>query len=247
MATAETKDDSNSIAQPLAIATTKDKSESNANLPLFRLPRELRDKIYDLIVLSERNIHYVLALERGKRPRITIFAVTSKASHACHQMKVEYTSAVVRHVKKLVKHQTVGGLLLDEPGPHCEALKKNISQLEITQTRASNAEFNQLIQAIKISVTIRDALVGVATLLLTFTFPSFKKFESHQHLKILWRTELRQAETFKIPPHLTPSLQWIAKTVKAVNWKGSLREYMLWQSYFVRYVRKSLVEKGAGK
>lgn len=223
------------------LATADDASKATISIPLFRPPREVRDMIYDLIIPSESEIHCVLTLEPGKQPQTTIFAATSGAAHTCHQLNEEYKAAIESWVTKLMSGKKVGGLKLDGPGPCHRLLSNGLPQFEITLAQKTGAK--RRVQAVKIRITIREGFMGVATLLLTFRFPLSEEVESsHQRFNIVWgRDPFCDEIRLMAPASLEPSLHQVMETAKAVEWNGSLREYFLWQKYFVRYAREAWI------
>lgn len=65
------------------LAAVEDGTDATKATPLFRLSREIRDEIYDLLIASETEFYHILSLEPGKRPQTTILAATSGPAHTC--------------------------------------------------------------------------------------------------------------------------------------------------------------------
>lgn len=230
-------------SEPTNLTKVDKASAPKPSTPLFRLPRELRDEVYNLVIPSEIEIHYVLTLEPGKRPQTTIFAATHGVAHTCHQLRDEYSAAVEPYVKKLVQGQYIGRAELSGPGPDNEYLVLEIPQFEITRAPRveldAEIERTQQIQAIKIDVPVRErghTSRKLTTLILSFSFAGFKEDDCHERFDILWKKE---SNTLDIPASLAPSLAQIIETARAVDWKGSLREKLLWQTYFVRHAKRA--------
>lgn len=225
-----------------------DGSEATANSPLFRLARELRDSIYDRIMLKESAIHYEIALEAGKEPQISAFT-TGGAGRACQQLRAEYAAAVERYVGRLISHKNDDGCRLTRPKSETYVTASSADgdqpQLEISWTHSGDLESSQSIRTITISLPIQfPAAPGQGlrhegpTLFLTFKLMGSKEYGSSERLGIPWKTKGFEAKLYYMfPSALGPALQRVMATAKAVNWKGSLREYMLWQTQFVRFAR----------
>lgn len=236
------------------LATAEDNgSGATANSPLFRLARELRDNIYDRVMLEESAIHYEIALEAGKKPQTSAFT-TGGAGRACKQFRAEYAAAVERYVGRLISERNDDGCRL--PTPKGETYKagfpaeKDPPQLEISWTHSSGLESSQIIRTITFSLPIRFPPTPVEyiqrkgpTLLITFKLMGSKEYGSSERLEILWKPKEWGRFYHTFPSALGPSLERVMATAKAVNWKGSLREYMLWQTQFVRFARVASAEE----
>lgn len=238
------------------LATAEDNgSEATANSPLFHLARELRDNIYDRIMLKERAIHYEMALEAGKKPQISAFT-TGGAGRACQQFRAEYMAAVERYVERLISHKNDDGCRLTGPKGETYVCPSSGNgdpvKLEISWTKSSGLESGQIIRTITISLPIRfPAAPGEyeyvthegPTFFLTFKLMGSKEYGSSKRLGIPWKLKDWDKNYYTFPSALGPSLESVMATSKAVNWKGSLREWMLWQTHFVRLARVASAEE----
>lgn len=105
--------------------------------------------------------------------------------------------------------------------------------LEITQTQRAGTGRSDEIQAVKIRIPVLGLNGRAATLSLTFRFPDLEKFEPRQRLSFLWcERQPCDKHAIEIPTSLRTPVQEVISVATTVDWKGSLRDYMLWQSYF---------------
>lgn len=236
---------------PTKDATNENVAGPNANLPLFRLPRELRNMIYNLVIESEAAFHYDFALQAAQKPQISVFAIGG-VSHTCKQLKTEYKATVEQHIKKLMSQKVYRGVRLEECGPS-RAWPRDFPVLKIIQTQRVVGEVGaKYVHMIKVHVAIipdwfrspdkgNDAHRGrFSTLVFMFMFPGLAELPTRRHHKIQWDDWMNSGKDracFEIPSDLYPAVQQVIKVAKGVDWKGSLRDYLLWQSYFVRCVK----------
>lgn len=235
------------MADELAAIATNDNDEANANLPLFRLPRELRDNIYALVIASEESIFYNVALEAGKQPQ-TKTSVGGNTGRACRQLRIEYATAVKRYtepfVKRLVSGQIVDGFRISYPGPLERLREKNIAPLQISWTRCKSNGSIRNIRTITIAVLVQQAPLKVFheptgpefTLFASFEFSGSDEDGSSERLSIKMHRKRPGCGwgSYMIPSDLDASVQQAVSFAKTVNWKGYVREYTFWFNYFVR-------------
>ena len=91
--------------------------DATAQPPFFRLPRELRDEIYDLAVMSEEKFYYDIAL-RAERPAQKAVYIDRGAhrTFSNSQFETEYSAAAEQRIKSLVTGGDRCGLRLVGPG-----------------------------------------------------------------------------------------------------------------------------------
>lgn len=227
--------------------TVKTNRTTAATPPFFRLPRELRDQIYDLVALSENTIYYDIALQVGEPPQKRI-SVARDASRSRSQFEVEYSAAVERRVKSLFARSELSGKRFASPGAPTLKETKDV-WLRISKARADGG-FIQNIHLVKMTINLLpperlELKEHLQKMILVLEFVDSEDLGPRQDLIFPWArlTEGLRIEcppSFVLPPGCDPLVQQSLSLTKAVNWKGALREYMLWQTYFVRYARKAL-------
>lgn len=91
--------------------------DAPAQPPFFRLPRELRDEIYDLAVMSEEKFYYDIALRAdGPAQKAVYIDRGAHRTFSDSQFEVEYSTAAERRIKSLVTGGDRCGLQLEGPG-----------------------------------------------------------------------------------------------------------------------------------
>lgn len=91
--------------------------DATAQPPFFRLPRELRDEIYDLAVVSEEKFYYDIAVRAdGPAQKAMYIDRGAHRTFSNSQFEVEYSAAAERRIKSLVTGGDRCGLRLGEPG-----------------------------------------------------------------------------------------------------------------------------------
>lgn len=153
---------------PTAAATTTS--------PFFRLPRELRDQIYDLVALSEHKITYDVMLRVGEPPRKKVpfrrdvpdtRSLLEKAYRAHFprrvvsarsQFELEYSAAVGRRVKMLLVGSDLGGLQLPSPGPglhpRVDKLVRKLGKVRLGYSSSRDGKIAQNVHYLKIAMPL---------------------------------------------------------------------------------------------
>lgn len=212
-----------------------------ATFPFFRLPRELRDEIYDRIVCSARTTYYDITLEANKPPR-KIAYITRGGS----RFEVECADAARRRIKSLLVAGDRNGLKLCGPDPHLHAphgqqqVKAEHHWLEGSQGQRSDGSYGLNIHAIILVVPVAPngntfKLRRPSTVVFAFRFPGKEELGPRLRFDAYWHQKSR---SLTFPSVDDSAVQDLINIARQVVWKGSIREYMIWRRYVVSHVRR---------
>jgi hypothetical protein len=266
MAGVEPMHKSTAVAAPLLRtnnAATEVYRAASATVPFFRLPRELRDEIYDLVALSEDTTYYDIILTSDEQSRkIAYVGRGADCAFSHSQFELEYAAAVQRRVKALMIGEDRSGAQLMGPGCSSQTIPEQEEEksvwLELSKAETADGQINQNIHAFTRVINLEnvhlmpenhpnfssDVAKRVrtrldATVVISFKFPEKKELGPRQRVDVLWDvTTLPQC--FKFPTGSGPLMQQLLCIAKDVSWRGSLGEHMLWLRYVLRYVRLSI-------
>lgn len=239
---------------PLESPKNEVKRTTTTNPPFFNLPRELRDQIYDLVALSEDVMFCDITIRKDKAPQKVISA-RREASHARTRFEVEYMAAIERRVKLLMTETDWRGMQLSYPGPPDPTwLNERVAflRMEVSRQKRADSKICQNVHTVTMAVPLhstnrieldRQARSTSAPPMLKFTFmfPDNKNPNwPHWVFEFPWVDHKIDNENIFVSPPGSGSLIHQAPSVaKGTNWNGCLREYMVWQRYFVRYAQNS--------
>lgn len=232
-----------------------------AQSPFFRLPRELRDTIYDFVALNANSLYYEFLLKSGEPVRKAAYVTSDVSSggpplagqHAyvptmwqttpedtdyengldrvCKQFTVEYLTAVERHIERLLSFGR------DEPRlANCFWEGHKWVRLEFTRTDSAVA---QSFHALTIPVPIVSRLPNLfklhAVAYFTFRFHDSEDLGPREHQFIsLEDVDGSGRCRFRFPEHM---LQKLDDLINGADWSSSknrLKERILWIQYFKR-------------
>jgi hypothetical protein len=246
---------------PTAIAT----HHTAAMFPFFSLPRELRDEIYDLAALDEQTLYCDVTL-RGDAPS----QKTAHAYRGAHrtspssQFEVEYSEAIARRVKSLVTRHDRNGFYFGGPGPILEVpktgeeFKAEEIWLEVSKRQQDDGKTTYNIHALMLAVSLLNARIAAAVynhshvhnavrttldpcVVFAFKFPDKAELGPRFRFDCYWDAGVeRHRECLYLPSDDDCVLQQVLGIAKEVDWKGAVREYMMWQRYVVKYARRGI-------
>jgi len=151
-----------------------------AATPFFRLPREIRDEIYQLASLGERTIYYEIALGADEPPQKTAH-VHSITDCACSYSRfgVEYDIAARDRVDALLVGGDRGGSHLVGPGPPSGVLGRHTpdAKLELWKGRRSDGTIGQNIHALRLFIPFSPRIGGESQPRMHVTFKSLDNAE----------------------------------------------------------------------
>lgn len=223
--------------------------------PLFRLPRELRDNISDLLALSEDRLNLRILLKKGSKPQKTVF-VAKGFNSVCSQLRQEYTEALERRLKLLMVGKDLAGNQLngaDGHDGHAPVAHLHISQaqgangssqhshsltLPVELFNRTRASWEQAARAQWAQAT-RDLVVQP---LLIFTFAAESEVVEPGSHGFVECSRVRDGKLhrslFEWPENAAFPLQQIVRTAKATDWRGSTGLFLFWHSYLLRHIPK---------
>lgn len=223
--------------------------------PLFRLPREIRDNIYDLVALSEGHLHLRVVLKRGSKPQKRAFAAdafvrTSSQyksernglDRTSSQLRQEYKEALERRIKLLMTTRDLAGNRLETPARRQQADVP--ARVHVSQLKHADGSITQSAQVLTIPLLWEGArwvsLEVRQSLVVHFAIDESEAqgvrnciagplaCVSHDATKVL----------FNWPRDAVPALKQIIGTAKATDWKGAFGLYAFWHNYVLRFMRK---------
>ena len=210
-----------------------------ARFPFFHLPRELRDEIYDLVAVSARTTYYDIVLEANRQPRTTAYVTRGDS-----QFEVEFTAAVQRRVRSLLVGGDRSGLKLRGPDPREGARdprkrdKAEHHWLEGSQGQRADGSYGLNIHALILVVPLNPTPFSCepcSTVVFTFRFPGQEELGSRQRFDACW---VGDSGKLGFPEVDRSAGQELLSIAQKVVWTGSIREYMMWRRYVVRYMRE---------
>jgi hypothetical protein len=184
-------------------------AEAITHSPFFRLPREIRDEVYDLVALSEERMLYSITLKANERPQKAHVAPRG-ASYACSVFMAEYQDAVTRRVKALMGQGDGNGLRLS----HFEPLSGSVVKVKMSEGESKD-EPVQNIHAVRLVIP---------TLWISTKIRKFESPYTYAQAAVVFQ--------FKFPDK-----------EQTVDWKGCMRENMVWHNFFARYARPRRPQK----
>lgn len=217
-----------------------------ATAPFFRLPRELRDQIYDLVALSARTTYYDITLEANKQPE-KIAYVTRGGS----QFEVEYAAAAERRIRSLLVAGDRSGLVLSSPEArqHVKNRDKQVKAeqhwLEVSQGQCAGGYNGRNIHALILVVPLvtkadSSRFRYPSTVVFAFRFPGKEELGPRRRVDAYWHHDSRHQDSRRLifPSADGSAVQELLKIAQKVVWTGSMREYVIWQRYFASHMRR---------
>jgi hypothetical protein len=219
-------------------------AEATAHSTLFRLAPETRDHIWDLVALSEEEMVYSITLKAGEQPQ-KAYAVPRGASYACSEFMTEYQNAVKRRVIALIGKGDRNGLRLS----HFEPLSESVVKVKMSEGKTED-EPAQNIHAVRLVILARlitseartytfDGPVEhpQAVVVFQFKFPESEQLGPLQDLPLSWDKHDSRDRGFATPERYNPLMKQVRGISKTVDWKGCMRENIVWHVFFARYAR----------
>jgi hypothetical protein len=229
-------------------------AETIADSPFFRLFREIRDEIYDLVALSEEKLLYSITLKADQWP-LKAHAAPQGAGYACSEFMVEYQDAVTRRVKALMGKGDGNGLRRS----HFEPLSGSVVVVKTSEGQRAKGEYEPAQNIHAVRLVIPTILISPEVLrfegqskrpqgvvVFQFKFPENEQLGPLKDLPLSWEIHDSRDRGFAPPDRYNPLMQQVRGVSKTVDWKGCMRENMVWHNFFARYARvrrpqKSLV------
>jgi hypothetical protein len=232
----------------------RDRTDTNAP-PFFRLPRELRDEIYELATLSEGKFYYDITLRADGPAQKTVYI--DRGAHRTFsnsQFEIEFSAAAERRVKSFVTGGDGSGLRLVGPGPQdyvrATALRRGQMfvkaedvWLEVSKGPRADGEIGNNIHTLVLVIPLvcpRTTPTPIQqSVIFKFKFPDKAELGPRVRLDCYWDGDVPDFdEILHFPSDDGSIVQQVLNIAKEVDWKGSMREYMLWQRYILRYAHK---------
>lgn len=229
--------------------------DAPAQPPFFRLPRELRDEICDLAVMSEEKFYYDIALRADGPARKAVYI--DRGAHRTFsdsQFEVEYSTAAERRIKSLVTGGDRCGLQLEGPGhpdyyPRQGEIKCRQGMakaedvwLEISKGPRADGHIGHSIHALVLGIRMKGPettrLQPGPSVIFKFKFPDKAELGPRLRFDCYWDMYAPPTQMDGIlhfPSGDDSVVQQILSISSGVDWKGSFREYMLLHRYVVRY------------
>lgn len=207
-----------------------------ATFPFFRLPRELRDEIYDRVACSARTTFYEITLEANKPPR-KIAYITRGGS----QFEVECADAASRRIKSLLvagdrSGRSLCGPETSEARDPEQQVKAKHHWLEGSQGYRADGSYGQHIHALILVLPLASEERGYRSMVvIRFRFPGKEELGPRRRFDAYW---YRKSYKLKFPALAGSAVQELLDIARQVVWKGSIREYMIWRRYVANYVRR---------
>ena len=79
------------------------------------------------------------------------------------------------------------------------------------------------------------------SVIFAFKFPDRAELGSRLRFDCYWdKTGANDVDYLRLPSDDGSILQQVLSVARGMNWKGSVREYLLWQRYVVEYARRGI-------
>lgn len=105
--------DPSSFGEPATDSSAHASDVTTTEPPFFRLPRELRDEIYDLVAMCEETLYCDITLTAGGPSQKTTHVDRGdRRTFSKSQFEVEYSAAIERRVKSLTAGRDRNGFKL---------------------------------------------------------------------------------------------------------------------------------------
>ena len=219
--------------------------------PFFRLPRELRDEIYDLVAMSEETLYCDITLrEDGPSQKTTYVDRGDHRTFSKSQFEVEYSAAIEKRAKSLIAGRDRNGLQmwgLGRPeyvmGADARMVKAKEVWLEASMGPRENGRISHNIHALVFVAPLLGlgyTAIGLEhSVVFKFKFPDKVELGPRLRLDCYWyKYGPEQGENLHIRSVDDSVVQQVLGIAKGMNWKGLVREYMLWQRFIVKYVHR---------
>ena len=227
--------------------------DATAQPPFFRLPRELRDEIYDLAVMSEEKFYYDIAVRAdGPAQKAMYIDRGAHRTFSNSQFEVEYSAAAERRIKSLVTGGDRCGLRLGEPGrpeyprraeimTRHGMVKAEDVWLEISKGPRADGHIGHSIHALVLAIRMKGPettrLQPGPSVIFKFKFPDKAELGPRLRFDCYWDmyAPTHIDDILHFPSDDDSVVQQILSISSGVDWKGSFREYILLHRYVVRY------------
>lgn len=197
-----------------------DEAASPSISPFFRLPRELRDMVYDLAAkdnLAPRHL-VVMELQKGEKPKVKVTS-TGGLAHASSQLRTEYQEMVLEWQRYMMKQPPVPFHL-------------NFVQADKWITKATGGGVSNVVAHIP---AYRNCTLIGWPLTVVIQFAGLKTVTgSQQRMRFDPPESLLSNEEKSQESKVETKKEWIAArdemiaAAKGVDWRGSIYHYMLW-------------------
>lgn len=221
------------------IEKTSMAADPGADTSIMRLPREIRDQIWDSAVADDDRIFLNIKLT-GQKTKPRVYSYTRNAlCRTSVQVRREYLEAVRRRIKSIMGRGDSKGLTMGNPGMGNDSFNRRI-QVQASRMRRIQGDLVQHIYGMSFCSRLQHAVVlgkGVG-------IPNFRD-ESHDGMIVRFEVDRKlvlDRQALMGCPKSVDKLQAalaaevISDPVKATDWKGSLGYLVLWKRYVERYV-----------
>jgi hypothetical protein len=238
-------------------ATDEAAQTATAIPPFFRLPRELRDEICELAALSEQTLYHDIELRaEGPAQKAVYVDRGAPCTFPNSQFEVEYSAAVEKRVKSLMNGRDRNRLKLWGPGPleyvrRADPIMVRAKDvwLETSKGPRPDGQVSYNIHTLVLVIPLRSIIHEEvpyeieleARVIFEFRFPDKAELGPRLRLDCCWDGDgPDQGDNLHMPSYNESVVQRVLSIAKETNWKGSVREYMLWQCFIVKYVHRGL-------
>ena len=212
--------------------------------PFFRLPRELRDEIHYLNALEADIVCYDIDLRALGQPRKVAY-VGMRPSGALHmsQFEDEYVAAVGLRIRALMTGGDRNKLKIAGPGPSDSKMGLRDIRFEASTAERADGTVIRNLHALEVFIPFipfcKEREIGV---LVTFRFPDKDELGPRSWFGCDWHVEQAGDKLVLVFPSKNDTVaQQILSVAKGVNWKGAMREYMIWKRYIAQYTHDRAV------
>jgi hypothetical protein len=216
--------------------------------PFFRLPRELRDEIYDLAALEAKTFFYDITLRADMPPQKAAYVDRGAGRvFSNSQFEVEYSAAVEKRVKLLVSGADRYGFKLYGPGTVKTNNQAENIWLGVSKAQQEEGKISHNVYDLKLVIPIRPdedtrLVHDYPSVVFAFKFPEKAKLGPRVRFDCYWdRVKLPHfgdSDCLRFPSDDGSILEQILSIAKKVNWKGSIREYLVWQRFIVIHAQR---------
>ncbi|KAM0711123.1 hypothetical protein Q7P35_001862 [Cladosporium inversicolor] len=233
-------------------ADKEDLAVTPATAPFFRLPRELRDEVYDLVALSARTTYYDITLEANKQPEKIAYVIRGGS-----QFEIECAAAAERRIRSLLVAGDRSGLVLSSPEApqHVKNRDKQVKAEqhwhEVSQGKCAGGYNGRNIHALILVVPLvtkanSSRFRYPSTVMFTFRFSGKEELGPRRRVDAYWHHDIRRLQDSRrliFPSVGGSAVQELLKIAQKVVWTGSFREYMIWQRY-IAALRRGVCAQG---
>lgn len=126
---------------------------------LLRLPRGLRDRIYDYVTVNAEGLNLRIQMSKGSKPEKIVFALDGLA-RASSQLKTEYFAALECRMKGLMGKEDLLGLHLAGRSWMQKSILDRKSRLYVSRTLHPDGSVAQNVHKLTVPVQLSTKSTG---------------------------------------------------------------------------------------